>query len=265
MKVFKNRLAWCAVLFLFFGGMVIQGCATTATTDPDSEVDNKKLARKKFQEAREFGSLDMKEEMLVALKETIDLDPKNTNYRIQLGYAYVRMEDYENGEETFLQVLEIDKNNKAALRELGTLSMRKRDWEKAVHYFSEDLKKPGTHLPHQIYNYLALSYYNMGKHENAEEQWLKALNIKENAAIRLNLALAYRDRERFDDAMVSLKKALDINPKFVQAHFEMAVLLLKKRENKKASKHFNEVLRNSPQGPWAQPSRKYIKLMQSGL
>jgi len=265
LKAFKNKFAWWAVLILFFGGTIIQGCATTATTDPVQEVDNKKLARKKFQEAREFGSLDMKEEMLAALHETVDLDPKNINYRLQLGYAYIRMEDFENAEMTFLQILEIDKNNKPALRELGILSMRKRDWQKAVYYFNEDLKNPGTPMPHQIYNYLALSYYNMGKHENAEEEWLKALHVKENAAIRLNLALAYRDRERFDDAMVSLKKALDLNPNFAQAHFEMAVLLLKKRENKKASKHFNEVLRFSPQGPWAQSSRKYIKLMQSGL
>ena len=61
--------------------------------------------------------------------------------------------------------------------------------------------------------------------------WEKALNIKDIAAIRLNLALAYRDGSKFDLAKASLEKTDKLRPPFSQANFELAQLYIK--ENKK--------------------------------
>ena len=61
--------------------------------------------------------------------------------------------------------------------------------------------------------------------------WEKTLDIKDNAAIRLNLVLAYRDGSKFDLAKASLEKADKLRPRFSQANFELAQLYIK--ENKK--------------------------------
>ena len=44
--------------------------------------------------------------------------------------------------------------------------------------------------------------------------WETTLDIKDNAAIRLNLALAYRDGSKFDLAKASLEKAVKLKPHF---------------------------------------------------
>jgi Tfp pilus assembly protein PilF len=62
----------------------------------------------------------------------------------------------------------------------------------------------------------------------------KALDIKDNAAIQLNLALAYRDGSIFGLAKASLEKAVRLRPRFSQVNFELAQLYIK--ENKKQKK-----------------------------
>jgi Tfp pilus assembly protein PilF len=52
----------------------------------------------------------------------------------------------------------------------------------------------------------------------------KALDIKGNAAIRLNLALAYRDGSKFDLAKASLEKAVKLKPRFSKTNFKLAQL-----------------------------------------
>lgn len=250
------------IVFLMLAGFLAGGCASPQV-QPD-DADSKKTARLKFQEALNFGKLNMKEEMIATLLEVVSLDPENLNYRMHLGNAYVMNDEVENGEKTYQAILDRDKDYKPALLELGRLAMRRGNWKQATHYFNEILSRPGTPMPHQVYNYLAISYYRMGMYPEAEGEWLKALAIKEYAPIRLNLALAYRDQERFQEARASLEKAIDLDPKLAQAHYEIAILYLKESWNQKAEKHFNEVLRLAPQSQWAQSSREYLKVMQTG-
>ena len=132
----------------------------------------------------------------------------------------------------------------------------------AVKNFQEDLKRPGTLEPHRVYNWLALSYYSKGNYDHAERQWLKALELKDNAAIRLNLALAYKDQERFDQALESLKKAVVLNPEFPQAHYEMSQLFILNKEMDQAVRHFKKVIRLAPRSEWARLSKKYLDLIQ---
>ena len=54
--------------------------------------------------------------------------------------------------------------------------------------------------------------------------WEKTLDIKDNAAIRLNLVLAYRDGSKFDLAKASLEKAVKLKPRFSKTNFELAQL-----------------------------------------
>ena len=54
--------------------------------------------------------------------------------------------------------------------------------------------------------------------------WEKTLDIKDNAAIRLNLVLAYREGSKFDLDKASLEKAVKLKPRFSKTIFELAQL-----------------------------------------
>ena len=89
--------------------------------------------------------------------------------------------------------------------------------------------------------------------------WEKTLDIKDNAAIRLNLALAYRDGSKFDLAKASLEKAVKLKPRFSKTNFDLAQLYIREDQRKKAMEHFKSVILFSPSSEFAKQSKEYIK------
>ena len=243
----------------FFVGLLFLGYLGGCASDQASDISK---ARMKFQEGLEQGSLNDQKGMIVSFQEAVKLNPKSERFRLYLGIAYSLAGDLVKAENEFMQTLEINKESKDAYRQLGRLYMRKGEWDRAVENFKEDLNRPGTAQPHRVYNWLALSYYNQGKYDDAEREWKKAIELKDNAAIRLNLALAYKDQERFDLALQSLKKAVVLNPEFSQAHFEISQLFILNKQMDLAVEHFNKVILLAPKSEWARVSRKYLELIQ---
>lgn len=244
----------CALALLFFAGC-------TTTTDLLQPDDDKTLAQKKFKEAIQAGSLKQQDKMVALLKEALELDPTDPNFHFFLGRAYFVQGDLARAEQEYLTSIKLNNNLKDAYQQLGLIYMQQGYWEKAIHYFREDLARPGTRQPQQIYNWIALCFYNLGKKNEAEVEWEKALEIKDNAGVRLNLALAYINQERFDQAKKSLQKALALRPRFSQAHFELAQLYLKEAKKEQAVKHFQKVILYSPRGALAKKSQEYINLV----
>jgi tetratricopeptide (TPR) repeat protein len=245
---------WCGSVICLLTLMLSSGCATTELM-PD---DNKVLAEKKFREALQAGSLNQQDKMMALLKEALELNPAEPNFHFFLGRAYFAQGDLGRAEQEFLESIKLNNNLKDSYQQLGLIYMQQGHWKKAIQYFREDLARPGTRQPQQIYNWVALCFYNLGKKNEAEIEWNKALEIKDNAGVRLNLALAYINQERFDQAKDFLEKALSLKPRFSQAHFELAQLCLKEEKKDQAVNHFQKVILYSPRGDWAKKSHEYI-------
>lgn len=258
MNKVKGELSCQSACLLIFFSLLLTGYLGGCASE---DAYKKSQAKAKFQEGLGHGSINDPKGMVASFQEAVELEPENEQYRVHLGRAYYLEGNLENAEKHFKQALEINKESKVAYRLLGRLYLRTGDWQSAAQNFEADLARPGTVKPHRVYNWLALSYYNQGSFDQAERQWLKALELKDNAAIRLNLALAYKDQERFDQAMDSLKKAVVLNPKFPQAHYEISQLFILNKEMNQAVWHFNKVIQLAPKSEWARLSKKYLDLI----
>jgi Tfp pilus assembly protein PilF len=75
--------------------------------------------------------------------------------------------------------------------------------------------------------------------------------------------LAHVDQEKFGLAIESLGKAIALQPKFPQAHYEIALLYLKNKNLKDAKRHFKSVVIMEPNGKRANSSREYLSLINS--
>ena len=253
-----NNFYWGFLGCIFLLGFL--GCATSGQV---KEEHNSQLARQKYQEAVGYGSLGRNFDMIASLQEATALAPEKARYHLYLGRAYFLVGDFENSEKELKEAINLDPNLKEAHRQLGRFYMEQGKWDKAVAQFRNVMKRSGTTNPHQLFNWIALCYYNQGKFEEAIGEWLRAVEMRDNPSIRLNLALAYRDQEYFDKARDSLKQALALKPDFPQAQYEIALLYLKEQNLDRATKHFKNVVRMSPNGERAASARQYLNLINS--
>ncbi|QPJ65108.1 MAG: tetratricopeptide repeat protein [Candidatus Nitrohelix vancouverensis] len=258
-------------LLALAGCLGLWGCASMDTPNTSSaqipkeeaSFEDKSKARDKFKDGLQFLSLNMLKEAIGSIQDAARLDPHNSAYPLYIGAIHYSEGNLDAAESVFLEVLEMDSDNKDAYRKLGRLYLEQGRWSQAAHYLEEDLKRPGTPMPHTVYNWLALSYYNLKRFDEAERQWLLALDIAENADIRYNLGLAFKFNEKFDKALESFELAARMKPEFAPAHFESALLYLKKQNFTQARRHFESVVRLEATGERSDMSREYLNLISS--
>ncbi|MGV7220500.1 MAG: tetratricopeptide repeat protein [Nitrospinales bacterium] len=256
---FRIKSGWKVLTYLFFIPWLFVACSALDTKD-DKVFD----AQQKYRESVKFRNLKMRDEMYAGLKEAIRLDPKEPLYHFELASAYFTDSKLPEAETEFLTTLNLEENFIEAYKRLGRLYMSQGKWDNAIHYLKDVSKKSGVTNPHQVHNWLAISYYAQGKVNLAEKAWREALGISENSEIRLNLALAYKANEKFDLATESLEKAIELDPDLVRAHYEIAQLYLKANNKELAKKHFTRVIDLEPLSKYGKPSQEYLRLIQSG-
>jgi len=244
----------CVFLFCllpFFLG----ACATSGKSS------HKLQARKIYDEAEKARSVKQKDDYYAKLKEAIELDPKEPFYHLVLGDAYFMDMKLDEAEKEYLTSIKLGSKYQEGFQQLGRLYMQKGQWDDAIFYLKKAVSVPNLISPHQVYNWLALSYYAKGELNQAEKVWLKALGIKENGPIRLNLGMVYMQAEQFDLARDSLLIAVKENNNLTQAHYELGQLFLKDRNFVEARKHFETVVNLEPLGESAKASKEYLKLI----
>ncbi|WP_250277732.1 tetratricopeptide repeat protein [[Clostridium] colinum] len=140
----------------------------------------------------------------------------------------------------------------------------KKDFSNAIFLLEKSLcfNKNNT----EVINLLGLLYYHTGRLGDAIKQWILSTNINPNKdnrafyylnifnqnirkfeklddAVRLyNQAIKYLKNRDDDLAVIRLKKALDINPKFIDAMNLLSFCYIVQKKYKKALKVLNKVL-----------------------
>ncbi len=255
LNIHRCLYRWGLTGVLLFG-LLATGCSTT----PGKE-ESQNLARKSYEEAISLQSLKLFKEMTEKLREATRFDPDEPLYQLTLADALFFQEKLDEAERHYKRAVKLNPQMVKGYRQLGRLYMHRGDWKNAEIYLEDAIARPGLVQPHELYNWLAVTYYAQGKFSDAEKKWKDALKIKDNHDIRLNLARAYRDNELFDRARESLEAALELKPKSARAHYELAQLYLKKRDFPQARQSFNQVIRLDPLSEMSKSSRKYLELM----
>lgn len=131
-------------------------------------------------------------EAISEVEKAIRMDPKNPEFYQFLGYIYFTSGKYEKAEETYLKALKINPNLTEVRNHLGSLYMATNRFDKALHEFQTILKDKFYPTPWVIY---------------------------------YNLSELYQKENQLEKAISNLRKALEINPKYYRAHYELAEIL----------------------------------------
>jgi tetratricopeptide (TPR) repeat protein len=83
-----------------------------------------------------------------------------------------------------------------------------------------------------------------------------------DSRILLNMAIAFTKTGQPDEAIRHYKRALEVDPDLVGAHYGVAFLLLKRGETRQAAEHLRAFLGRPPKGPDAD---RWVRHAESAL
>lgn len=183
----RGRLAAAALA----AAVVLAGCAGPARK-PAAGKDPAAQAAAKARLAESLVRAGRLPEAIAAAVEAISLDPQNAALRHYHGKLLFLAGRYEQAEQVLRRAIELDPYLTDAHNDLGAVYDRLGRKSEAEAEFQKTLADPAYPFPEKVH---------------------------------LNLGLLYLSVGREEEALRSLRKSVELNPKFYKAHFELAQLL----------------------------------------
>jgi tetratricopeptide (TPR) repeat protein len=139
------------------------------------------------------------------LGEAVRLEPANAEAQYYFGVASLRIGEFAQAEKALKESLRLNKRNADA------------------------------------HNVLGLIYNQTGDKQHALEEYRQALadpNYRAKEQTHLNMALCLDDMGKTEEAITSLRHAVEANPRYYPAHYELAKLLDRQDQTREAIEEY---------------------------
>jgi tetratricopeptide (TPR) repeat protein len=192
--------------------------------------------------------------------QTYDIKPERPRTPIELAINRIDEGDNEGAEKMLLDILAEEPTNSDAHHYIGVLRFNAGLFQEAIQKFEEAIKANPNSF--QSLFLLGDCYRALDEYAKAEEQFRKAIAIKEDSFAMLNLADVIFRQNRIQEAEDLFVKVNKKDPRIDDALTGLAQIRLYRGFTEEASKMINEVISRSSSNPEAH----YIKcqiLMES--
>ena len=202
------------------------------------------------------------DESAATLRRALRLNPDDAYALVALADTLLAYADWEESGKIYEAILKESPGNAAAHYGLGRVLAARRDWKGAAEVYAKACQLfPDYGAAHYA---LALAYRNLGETEKAQSEFalyektktdappsgdrlmaeVHALNRNGLEQVRLGLALERAGK--LAEAVAAHEKALELDPRLVQAHINLISLYGRMGETRKAEENFRAAIRLDP-------------------
>lgn len=162
----------------------------------------------------ELNKMNLPDSALLFLKRSMSINDQYAGVYLNMGNAYYTKQVYDSALIYYYKSIELAPNQKSPHMNIGLLLNRKKQYREATFHFTEYLKK---------YTRNANTY-----------------NARGNAYIALNLE---------DFALTDLQRARYLNPKLPEVHYNIGVILMRRKKFNQAIPYFEQELKLNINNP----------------
>jgi len=195
-----------------------------------------------------------------ALRELLKAEalyPDDPFLQNDLGLTYKAKKRLNLAVQHFKKALEIKPDYAPAKNNLGTVYLDKKEWDTAIKYFKEVSENMLYATPYMAMANLGWAYYNKKEYSLSETYYLKALDIEPKFINALRgLGLTYIAVGRIDEAVKVLESAVRYYPKFVPLYEELARVYVLSYDHEKALGAYHKVIELAPDSAMAKEAEK---------
>ena len=227
-------------------GKAADAGSVAPTDNKTTPAERKMLAVSLNNQATALAAVGQNAEAAAILQRAIDADGTLASAYYNLSVVYDRLERYEDALMAAYSALTIDPDFRSARIEVCQLMVSLDRDTNAVKCY-EALRPLSPLDPIIKRNYAAMLLRT--------EQWSKAKDIvvqllldnPNDAAVHMALGYIQYRRGKFDDAIASFRRALEIDPSLDKAHFNLAVALLAKKRRDESLDQYRLLRSSNPE------------------
>ena len=185
-------------------------CAATRSEDRISQ------ASAHYQLGISYLNYDNIQPAFVEFQKAYELDPNNKDVLDAIGLIYLlRLNDYPAAVDYFKKALKVDKNFSEASNNLGLAYEKEERFNEAIAAYKEALSNPVYNNAEKAYNNLGRAFYRVRKYNEAIDSFKQAVMRSPDFHLPYyGLALCYNAIERYGDAAIYIKKAIEKDPAY---------------------------------------------------
>jgi len=198
----------------------------------------------------------------LALKEllvAVNQNPKNSSIQVALAQTYQRKKAYPQAEKHYLEALKLSDNDPRYQNNLATLYLDMEKWDKAIEYFDKASKNLLFVNAHVAVTGKGYAYFKKKDYSAA----LQYLNEATELVPRYSSAYflkskVYHALGNSELEKTTLQRAIELSPQFIQARYQLAILLLQENSVEEAAEQLNVILEFAPTSELGSKARKLL-------
>jgi Tfp pilus assembly protein PilF len=201
----------------------------------------------------------------LALKElliAVEYDPDNADIHAVLAQSYQLKKAFSDAERHYLRAISLSDNEPRYQNNLGSLYLDMKQWDKAIEYFGLAESNLLFHSSHIAKTGMGFAYYNKKDYAAASRKYEEVVAISPGYPIVYFLQSEnYLAMGQTDKARKSLEQAIVIAPGYLQAIYQLGVLLLKEDLAVEAKEKFERVVELDANSEWGRKSAEMIRAL----
>ncbi|OHE69246.1 MAG: hypothetical protein A2413_16990 [Treponema sp. RIFOXYC1_FULL_61_9] len=167
-------------------------------------------------------------------EKMLDLHKHDVDIRVltSIGNCHRKLKTFESGVQFFERALEMDTINFYALFGLADCYRGMNQPHRSLEYWNRILEQDPRNKV--ILTRAGDAYRNMGEYDKSADSYRKALNIEFDIYAVLGLAVVSKMQGKYDDAIESLRRLVQQDPKNYRLYIELADCWMKKNDRNRA-------------------------------
>ena len=194
-------------------------------------------------------------EIIRHAQKAIDLDPNDVNAYLNMGDAYVNLQDHREAIRCFQKAIDLDPNNADAYYSMGVAYteqatfgnafLKSQNKQKAIQYYQKAIDLDPNHI--DAYLNMGTIYTELHDYKEAMRYFQKVIDVDPDHPYGYsNIGLCHNHLQNYQEAIQYLQKAIDVSPDLAAAYHNMGLVYDNLQNYQEAIQYYQKAIDLDP-------------------
>jgi tetratricopeptide (TPR) repeat protein len=178
--------------------------------------------------------------------KVLKIDPNSLDAHVNMGAILAGQRRYDEALSHYNQAIRVHPSNASTYHNLGLLLIDQGRTDEAIALYRKGLEHKPPENASMLHTDLGTIFLQQGKIDEAIYELQTSVSMKPDATAINNLGVALTSKGRIDEALQYHKRAVRLEPRNAEAHYDIANILLSQDKLEQAVREYEKALSINP-------------------